>query len=135
MGSDQDPLPPGASGLASCCGYSSGLYCARETDSVALTGHYFWGISSLLLRSSHCWSPGGEDCSLPLLPCRLPSGVVVGSAADGLLLAARSERPWGMIGYNLLSLSLSHVSHARLGPQIATHTLLNDGTGIEVFNV
>lgn len=86
--SDRDHLPPGASGLA------SSLLLLGSTGSKLMPWHS--RASSWGLASSSSSSVGGEDCSSS--SCRLPSGLVVGSAADGLLLAARSGRPWGTIG-------------------------------------
>lgn len=85
MESDRDPLPLAPSGLAS---------------SVLLLGFTGGKLMPWHSRASSCGlassSVGGEDYSSS--SCRLPSGLVVGSAADGLLLAARSGRPWGTIG-------------------------------------
>lgn len=81
MGSDRDPLPPGALGLA------SSVLPLSSIDGKLMLWHsraISWGLAS--------FSVGGEDCSSS--SCRLPTGLVVGSAADGLLLAARSGRPW-----------------------------------------
>lgn len=86
MGSDRDPLPPGASGLA------SSVLLLGSTSGKLMPWHS--RASSCSLASSS--SVGGEDYSSS--SCRLPSGLVVGSAADGLLLAARFGRPWGTIG-------------------------------------
>lgn len=86
MESDRDHLPPGPLELA------SSVLLLGSTDDKLMSWHS--RVSSWSLASSS--SVGGEDCSFFF--CRLPSGLVVGSAADGLLLAARSGRPWRTIG-------------------------------------